>query len=75
MMSSMLASTRHFVFSRLPFVTLFLLIIAVIDRGQLQSATPGPTGFTRIARDLGRRFCNADCEGLTHPWSSGSVPR
>jgi hypothetical protein len=48
--------------SRLQFVTLFLLVIAVIDLGHVQSTTPRPSGFTRIARDLGRKFRNAECE-------------
>jgi hypothetical protein len=70
----MLASTFRLVSSRLQFVTFFLLVIAVIDLGHLQSITPLPSGFTRIARDLGRKFCNTECQGLTLPWSSGPAP-
>jgi hypothetical protein len=72
--AAMLISVFRSVSSRLQFVIFFLLVIAVIDLGHLQSITPGPSGFTRIARDLGRRFCNAECERLSHPWSSGSAP-
>ena len=55
--------------SRPRIVIFFVLIVAVIDRGHLQSPMPGPSGFTRIARDLGRKFCNFECEALTHPWT------
>jgi hypothetical protein len=48
--------------SRLPLVISFALVIAVIDHGHSQSTSPGPSGFTRIARDLGRKFCKADGE-------------
>jgi len=53
-------------FSRFRFIILFVLVIAVIDRGHSQSTNPEPSGFTRIARDLGRKFCNTECEDLTH---------
>jgi hypothetical protein len=72
--AAMLTTMFRLVSSRLQFVTLFLLVIAVIDLGHVQSTTPRPFGFTRIARDLGRKFCNAECEGLTHPWTVGSAP-
>jgi hypothetical protein len=51
----MLTTIFRLVSSRLQFVTLFLLIIVVIDLGHVQSTTPRPSGFTRIARDLGRK--------------------
>jgi hypothetical protein len=53
--------------SRIPSVFLFLVIIAVIDLGHLPHpcAAPGPSGFTRIARDLSRKFCNGECAGET----------
>jgi hypothetical protein len=70
----MLTTIFRLVSSRLQFVTLFLLIIAVIDLGHVQSTTPRPSGFTRIARDLGRQFCNGECEGLARPWTLGSAP-
>jgi hypothetical protein len=49
--------------SRIHSVFLFLTIIAVIDLGHLPKtcAAPGPSGFTRIARDLSRKFCNGEC--------------
>jgi hypothetical protein len=53
--------------SRLRIVISFVLIVTVIDRGHLLSTQPGPSGFTRIARDLGRKFCDPECEALTHP--------
>jgi hypothetical protein len=56
---------RRLVASRLPFLICLTLVIAVIDHGQAQNACPGPSGFTRIARDLGRRFCTAECEDET----------
>jgi hypothetical protein len=71
---AMLASMFRLVSSRLQFVAFFLLVVAVIDLGHVQSASPGSSGFTRIARDLGRKFCNADCARLTRPWTSGSEP-
>jgi hypothetical protein len=48
----------------------------VIDLGHLQRtyASPGPSGFTRIARDLERRFCGAECEDLNRRWTSGPDP-
>jgi hypothetical protein len=61
-------SSRQTTASRLRIVIFFLVIVAVIDHGHLQSPWPGPSGFTRIARDLGRKFCSHECEGLTHPW-------
>jgi len=50
-----------FASSRFHLVIFFVLVTAVIDRGHSQSADPGPSGFTRIARDLGRKFCNPEC--------------
>jgi hypothetical protein len=43
--------------SKTKFVIYFLLVIAVIDLGHVQGAYayPGPSGFTRIARDLSRK--------------------
>jgi hypothetical protein len=52
--------------SRPRLVIVFALIIAVIDHGRSQGTSPAPLGFTRIARDLGRRFCDAECEEYTH---------
>jgi hypothetical protein len=45
--------------ARIKSVFLFLVIIAVIDLGHLPHtcAAPGPSGFTRIARDLSRKSC------------------
>src|SRR5271156_4141248 len=54
-MPAMLASVFRLVSSRIQFVTFSLLLIAVIDLGRSQSIAPGPSGFTRIARDLGRK--------------------
>jgi hypothetical protein len=70
----MLASVFRLVSSRIQFVTFSLLLIAVIDLGRSQSIAPGPSGFTRIARDLGRKFCDTECERSTHPWTSGPAP-
>ncbi len=61
------SSRQTTVASRLRIVIFFVLIVAVIDRGHLQSTRPQPSGFTRIARDLGRKFCNPECEGLSQP--------
>jgi hypothetical protein len=62
--------------SRLQFVVAFLLVIAVIDLGHLERtyASPGPSGFTRIARDLERRFCSAGCEASDRRRTSGPDP-
>jgi hypothetical protein len=48
----------HSMFTRLHPVLLFLGVIAVIHLGHSQAAyaDSGPSGFTRIARDLGRKF-------------------
>ena len=62
------SSRQGAVASRLRIVIFFLLIVVVIDRGHLQGTRPGPSGFTRIARDLGRKFCNHECEESTHSW-------
>jgi len=62
--AAMLTTIFRLVLSRLQFVTFYLLVIAVIDVGHVQSTTPRPSGFTRIARDLGRKFSNGECEGL-----------
>jgi hypothetical protein len=55
-------------------VVLFLVVIAVIDLGHLpsNSAAPGPFGFTRLARDLSRKFGNGECAGVgTFFWQGG----
>jgi hypothetical protein len=70
----MLTTIFRLVSSRLQFVTFFLLVIMVIGFGHVQSPSPRPCGFTRIARDLGRKFCNAEREGLTYPWTLGPAP-
>jgi hypothetical protein len=59
--------------SRAQFVVLFVMVIAVIDVGHLQSpyAYPGPSGFTRIARDLGRRFGNGESANFVRGWAFG----
>jgi hypothetical protein len=51
--------------SRIRSVFLFLVVIAVIDLGHSPStdAAPGPSGFTRIGRDLSRKFGNGECAG------------
>jgi hypothetical protein len=59
------AARNRFASSRLHLVIFFVLVTAVIDRGHLQSINPGPSGFTRIARDLGRKFCSTECEDQT----------
>jgi hypothetical protein len=74
-LTTMSEAMVRLVSSRLQFVTFFLLVIGVIDLGHIPSATsPRPSGFTRIARDLGRKFCSADCEGLTQSGTSGPAP-
>jgi hypothetical protein len=61
-----LATKLRLLSSRLQFVTLILFVIAVIDFGNVQTAPiPGPCGFTRIARDLSRKFQNSECERLS----------
>jgi hypothetical protein len=62
--------------SRPQFVVTFLLVIAVIDLGHSERsyASPGPSGFTRIARDLERRFCSPVYEGSNRPWTCGPDP-
>jgi hypothetical protein len=65
----MLTTMFRLVSSRLQFVTFFLLVITVIDLGHVQSTNPCPSGFTRIARDLGLKFSNVGCEGLTLQWT------
>ena len=41
------------------------MVIAVIGLGHMQSVTQGPSGFTRIVRDLGRKFCDVEREELS----------
>jgi hypothetical protein len=59
--------------SRIQSVFLFLVIVAVIDLGHLPQAcaAPGPSGFTRIARDLSRKYCNGECAGIDGRWTFG----
>jgi len=55
--------------SRFHFVAAILLLVTVIDLGHLINGTQNSFGFARIARDLGRRFC--DTEGSRAQVSCG----
>jgi hypothetical protein len=56
---------------RTRFVVPFLLIIGVINVGHAESTylSSGPSGFTRIARDLSRKFCTGEPVDSSRQWT------
>jgi len=57
-----LAVDTQSLITRLQYFTFLLMMIAVIGLSHMHSVTPGPSGYTRIVRDLGRKFCSGGCQ-------------
>lgn len=61
-LTAKLACDARLLIPRLQYLTFLLMVIAVMGLGHMHSVTPGPSGYTRIVRDLGRKFCNGECQ-------------